>query len=180
MQYDVAAKVTDEEVVYPFIPLMSGGEEVIDEIEGRIYGSERLNPEEKGDILTAMAVFAGLKDKELARALIDRRRDIMIQSAAYEIIKEEGLREGIEKGLKESLQRGLKQGLEQGLQRGLQQGFRDSILQVLEEKFELIPSKVIKMIGEVDDPNVLRAILRATLKSSSLEELEEKIKAVLG
>jgi len=88
----------------------------------------------------------------------------MIQSVAYEIIKEEGLREGIK----------------EGLQQGLQRGFRDSILQVLEEKFSIVPSRVIRAIGQVEEPEVLKVMLRAALKSSSLEEFEEKIKAISG
>ncbi|MCD6508503.1 hypothetical protein J7M22_18025 [Candidatus Poribacteria bacterium] len=159
-----AVDYLNEEAVYPFIPLMRGGEKLVDEVEEKIYESEELTTEEKGDILTAMAIFAGLKDKGMTRSLIERRRDIMIQSVAYEMIKEEGLREGIK----------------EGLQQGLQRGFRDSILQVLEEKFSIVPSRVIRAIGQVEEPEVLKVMLRAALKSSSLEEFEEKIKAISG
>ncbi len=43
----------------------------------------------KADLLTAMAIFAGFKDKGLAVKLINRRRNIMTQSPTYEILMEE-------------------------------------------------------------------------------------------
>jgi hypothetical protein len=57
--------------------------------EKRIYASE-FPMEEKADLLTALPIFAGLKDQELTRKLVQRRRDIMIESYGYEIIKQEG------------------------------------------------------------------------------------------
>ena len=92
----------------------------------------------------------------------------MIQSAAYEIIKREGFKEGIEYGMKE------------GLEQGLQQGLRDSIFQTLEVRFGVIPSKVISRIERITDPETLRSIHREALKSSSIEEFEEKMEKMLG
>jgi len=59
-----------------------------------------------------MAIFAGIKDRELTTWLIERRRDIMIQSVAYEIIKEEGIKEGIREGRLEGLRDAISLGLE--------------------------------------------------------------------
>jgi hypothetical protein len=97
----------DEILLYPFLPLMNGGEDIIEEIEKRIYESSDLKMIDKADLLTAMAIFAGLKSKDLAVRLIERRRDIMIQSAAYEIIKEEGLKEGLKEGIYQTIAMGL-------------------------------------------------------------------------
>ncbi|MCL0101049.1 hypothetical protein M1N68_00120 [Peptococcaceae bacterium] len=49
-----------------------------------------MNREEKADLLTGMMILAGLVSKDLARELQERRRDIIIELAAYELIKEEG------------------------------------------------------------------------------------------
>jgi hypothetical protein len=75
------------------------------------------------DILTVMAILSGLVSKKLPQLLVSKRRDIMIESAAYDIIKEEGLREGREEGLKQGLQEG--------------------ILEILEIRFNVVPSFII-------------------------------------
>jgi hypothetical protein len=41
----------------------------------------------KAGILTSMAILSGLVSAELPARLIARRKDIMIESAAYEIIE---------------------------------------------------------------------------------------------
>ena len=74
--------------LYPFLPLMEGGKDFIDEAEKGIYEGEG-SREYKSDLLTGMAIFGGLVSEEIPMKLIQRRRDIMIESAAYEIIKRE-------------------------------------------------------------------------------------------
>ena len=85
--------------VMPLIPLMKGGLDLVLKAENRIYYEESLSIDAKGDLLTALSIFTGLKDKKLTKNLISRRRDIMIESAAYEIIKKEGKEEGLQEGI---------------------------------------------------------------------------------
>jgi hypothetical protein len=77
----------------PFVPLMKGGEAALDEAEALIYGSERSRPE-KADMLTSMAILSGLVSADMPAKLVSRRKDIMMESAAYDIIKREGIVEG--------------------------------------------------------------------------------------
>ena len=145
--------------LYPFLPVMRGGEEVVREAEEEIYRSE-LSMSEKADLLTAMAIFAGLKSREMAMELVRRRRDIMIQSAAYEIIKEEGIREGI------------KQGIQQGLQQGLQEGLREAIESLLKVKFGVEGTRLMERLKEDTPVERLRALKNAVEVAKSLEEIE--------
>ena len=69
----------------------------------------------------------------------------MIESAAYEIIKQDGFREG--------MMQGLDQGLQQGLDQGLQQGIRQSIKRLLLNGFK--PDEVVKLL-EVDKKTVMQ------------------------
>jgi predicted transposase YdaD len=154
-----AENYMDEIYLYPFIPLMEQGEDLLDRAETRIYDNVEMNMEKKGDLLTAMAIFAGLKDKGLAVNLIKRRRDIMRQSAAYEVIKEEGLKEGI--------------------QQGMQQGIRQSLLDMLEIKFETVPLRLVKAINDITDAEILRMLHRHAMKCSSTEEFEEKMRLII-
>lgn len=155
-----AREYLDEMALYPFLPLMEGGAEVIQEAEERIYATQELDGEGKGDLLTAMAIFAGLKDKALARNLIRRRRDLMIQSAAYALIKEEGLKEG--------------------LQQGLQRGMQELLLETLEEKFETVLLRLIKAIHEIVDAEALKILHRQVLRCGSVLEFEERMQSVVS
>ena len=85
--------------VQPFIPLMKGGLTHVLDAERKIYNENGISQAEKGDLLTALTVFMGLKDKSLMQELINRRRDIMIESPAIEIFKEEGRLEGRLEGM---------------------------------------------------------------------------------
>lgn len=138
--------------LYPFIALTRGGELVLEEAENRLYSDTSISIEKKADLLTAMAIFAGLKDEELARKLIERRRDIMIQSAAYRIIKEEGLREG------------------------MREGIREMVLEALNERFGEIPSDISKTVNLIEDRNILRQLLRFVIRCGSLDEFRDKVK----
>lgn len=82
----------------PFVPLMKSGPESLDEAESLIYGSERARPQ-KADMLTSMAILSGLVSTDMPARLIARRKDIIMESAAYDIIKKEGIAEGKKEGI---------------------------------------------------------------------------------
>ena len=131
-----------------------------------------------------MAILAGLKNKEIAKKLIERRRDIMIESAAYEIIKKEGFEEGYhkgkEEGLKEGILKGKEEGFKEGILKGIEEGIREGLLKGIEiglevrfgaEGLTLYP--IIKKIKNVD---VLEAISEAIKTAKSLKEIEKLCK----
>lgn len=148
----------------PLIPLMEGAdEEVVFTAEKRIYEAN-LEKHEKADLLTAMAIFAGLKDKELTLKLVKRRRDIMIESYAYEIIKQEGFEEGRVEGRVE--------GREEGeLIRG-----RKSIVDVLEVLYNQLPSDVVEEINKIDDIEVLESLHKKALRLKDIDEFKTILK----
>jgi len=140
--------------LYPFVPVMRSEERDIIAAEEEIYNS-RLERGIKADLLTALAIFSGFRGQEMVRELIRRRRDIMIESPAYEIIKEEGIREG------------------------LQQGMRQMLLETLEVKFETVPLRLMRQINEIQDTEALKMLHRQALKSSSIEEFQEKMRLIV-
>lgn len=98
---DFVASLGENEVeLLPFVPLMDGGLELIEMIEDRIYTSNR-DRDEKADLLTAMAIFSSLRKQSIMQLLLNRRKDIMIESPAYAYIKEEGRKEGQKEGILE-------------------------------------------------------------------------------
>lgn len=141
----------NEIYLYPFLPLMKHGEGLLERAETEIYQNTEISMEKKSDLLTAMAIFSGLKDKELAIWLIGRRRDIMRQSAAYDIIKEEGLKEGRKEGL------------------------YDSILFGLELKFGTDGLALMEKVRKIESFEKLEIIKEAIKIASKIEEVEKLI-----
>ena len=96
---DAAAVVAGPTIcLLPFVPLMRGGLALTAEADRLIYAID-LPRGDKADMLTGMAILSGLVSGELAARLVGQRRDIMIESVAYELIKQEGRQEGRQEGL---------------------------------------------------------------------------------
>jgi predicted transposase YdaD len=157
------------ECLLGFIPLMENGAECMEEAEKRIYES-RLPRSARADILTGMAILGGLKFRDLPRLLIEKRRDIMIESHAYEIIRNEGYAEGIEKGMQQGIQQGMQQGIQQGLRQGVHQGLLTAIKLGLELKFGTEGLKLFPEIKKIEDTDMLEVLSEAIKVVNSLDE----------
>ena len=96
----------------------------------------------------------------VVRRLLERRRDIMIESPAYEIIKEEGLREGIQQGMLEEA--------------------REMVLEALSVKFGVLPIDLIEEIKGIQLREVLKQLLRAAMTVESLDQFREQLGRVKG
>ena len=115
----------------------------------------------------------------------------MIESAAYELIKEEGriegLREGLEKGLREGLERGRAEGLHEGLEKGRAEGLREGlekgraeglregILLGLELKFGAEGLRAFKAVRRIEDVKLLEALYHALRDVNSVEAFERLV-----
>ena len=166
--YEMDAKEIIKDNIFclmPFVPLMKHGQEMVEKADAAVYESA-LPRNDKADILTIMAILSGLVSKKLPQLLVSKRRDIMIESATYDIIKEEGLREGREKGLQEGILEGRKEGLQEG------------ILEILEIRFNVVPESIAKYIQSIENLDILRILRRNSLKVSSLEEMKILLKQI--
>ena len=139
--------------------VMKGGSQAVWEAERTIYESA-LPVEDKADLLTAMAIFAGLKSEALTRKLVERRQDIMIESAAYDIIKEDGIKEG--------------------LQQGILQKAREDVIENLEVRFDVVSRSIMKSINEIDDPSVLKMLHKKAATVDSLETFNKVMERVIS
>ena len=165
--YEIEAKEILEsgpECLLAFVPLMKGGEGLVEEAERRIYGSG-MSRKAKADLLTGMAILGGLVSEEIPRKMLERRRDIMIESAGYELIK----REGYEEGLKVGMQKGLEQGIEQGIQQGLLKAIELG----LKLKFGIEGLRVYSEIKKIKDVDMLEVISEAIESAGSVEEIRK-------
>ena len=156
-----------QKCLYPFVPLMQGGQQLIDKAEKEIYEGEE-SREYKADLLTGMAILGGLISRDIPLKLIQKRRDIMIQSAAYDIIKQEGYEEGKEYGF------------QQGVQQGIILEAQDMLLEAIEERFEIVPQSITQKIQQINSKKILESLFRIALRVHSLEEFDAKLKMALN
>ena len=158
-----AAPVVQTPIVnlLPFVPVMRGGVELTDTAERLVYESP-LPRSDKADMLTGMAFLAGLVSKELTQHLILRRRDLMIRSAAYEIIKD------IER----------KEGEAYGEVKGEAKGLAEAVLDAL--VIRLNPTiasyrQLEKRVLALTDPERLRGLHRAAILANDVAEFEQAL-----
>jgi hypothetical protein len=140
--------------LFPFVPLMKGGRQYVDEADQRIYASGK-DRREKADMLTSMAILSGLVSKDLPAMLIARRRDIMIESAAYDLIKKEGVQEGI--------------------QEGKTFGIRQSLTILIESKFGKDSAQILERLEAISDTDRLLGMFRVIHHARNAEELLARI-----
>lgn len=153
----------------PFIPLMKDGKRYILQAEDGICGSD-IHQIDKADMITIMAILSGLVSRELPGEILSRRRNLMIESVAYEILKEEGYRNGWEKGLERGLEKGIEKGMEQGIEQGLEQGIEQGIEKGLERSIRKMMLKGFKPqeIAEILDVAIGK-VLKITDFSTSAD-----------
>lgn len=136
----------------PFVPLMKNGEALLNEADDLIYGSERPR-NQKADLLTSMAILSGLVSERLPTELINRRKDIMIESAAYDIIKQDGIQEGMVLDAREML------------------------FEVIQARFGAVPDDIAGMAARISDRETLRSMLRKAIVCEDIQSLRETISA---
>jgi predicted transposase YdaD len=154
----------------PFIPVMKSASRAVWEAERRIYTS-RLPVAEKADLLTAMTIFAGLTNTQLARQLVERRRDLMIQSAAYDMIKQEGFDEGI--------QRGNQQGFQRGMQHGQLERAKKAVADALEARLNIVPLDVVTALKPIEDVQILEELHRKAVTVEDMQEFRSLLQQIL-
>ncbi len=141
---------------------MKNGEDLLSEADNLIYGSERTKIE-KADLLTSMAILSGIVSDNLPAKLINRRKDIMIESAAYDIIKKDGIQEGMQKGIQE------------GMQKGMILEAREMLMEAIQARFEIVPDDVSAMVTRISDRNILKAMLKHAIMCQNVDALREKL-----
>jgi hypothetical protein len=64
-----------------------------------------------------------------------------------------------------------------GIEKGILQNAREDVMEVLEVRFESVPSSLAERIQGLDDPTFLRALHRRAITVGSLAEFEQVLSA---
>jgi len=62
-----------------------------------------------------------------------------------------------------------------GIQKGMMTRCREDIIDILEIRFDIVPSPLIEMINKIDDINQLKNLLKQAVTIPSLEDFQELI-----
>ena len=111
---------------------------------------------------------------------LDELKHIIVHS--YFQQKEGELMTLAEQLRREGHQRGLQQGLEKGLQQGLEKGqledARDSILDILEARFNTAPQEIVETLKAINDISVLKQLRKKAAVTEGLEEFKKMVRKI--
>ena len=90
-----------------------------------------------------------------------------------EVAHEKGKNEGIEEGRSLGIEEGKSLGIEEGEVLGMKKGLRDTLKELIVDKYDNIPERVLDKIDEIDKINILKTLFSKALKCDTLEKFEK-------
>ncbi len=84
-----------------------------------------------------------------------------------------------EKGMEEGEMLGLQKGKALGLQEGRTQGMVEMVIEVLVERFGIIPVRLSEQIRGIHNQDALKGLFHQSLKCPTLEEFETILQQML-
>jgi hypothetical protein len=75
---------------------------------------------------------------------------------------------------------GMEKGIQQGVERGILQKAREDVVEILEVRFEVVPGSIVKTINGIDDPSVLKILLKKAATVDSMEEFKRVMEQVMS
>lgn len=91
----------------------------------------------------------------------------MIESAGYHLIKQDGILEGIQ------------QGIQQGVQQGQLISSREALMDMLIERFDIVPQHLLQSINQLDNLLTLKVLRKNALKAPSIESFENDMNRII-
>lgn len=164
--WELSAEVLKQpgvEGMLPLLPLMKGGSErqAIEEMIASLGAAG------KQDLLPLGYAFAALVldsegERDWLRRRFDMLKDILEESWAYQ----------------EIVQKGLEKGIEQGIEKGKLEALRQTIVDVVEERFPEIIALTKKQVNAIEDPALLRRLNVKMSIAQTTHEAEQSLTAL--
>jgi hypothetical protein len=73
---------------------------------------------------------------------------------------------------------GKAEGIEEGIEQGILQNARDSVIEVLETRFGLVPSSIVEVVNQLDESAVLKRLHKRAIAIPSVAEFEEVLSSI--
>ncbi len=106
---------------------------------------------------------------DIVKDSLSAKQGEMVMTLAEKLRKE-----GFEKGI----QQGVQQGIQQGVQQGIQQGLIEGIEVAVSLKFAADAFKIVPLINQIKDTNLLKAVKSAVVTAKTADELIMIIKSL--
>ena len=71
-------------------------------------------------------------------------------------------------------------GIKKGIQQGIQQSAREAVIDILEVHFDVVPGSIVKTINGIDDPSVLKMLLKKAATVDSLDGFKRVMERVMS
>jgi predicted transposase YdaD len=136
-------------------------------VENVIKEIKKANPKDRKELFTLFLEISKIRNN------IEEEIKMYIRQEDFEMpITIEWTWEELESypGIGKALKTGKEKFIKEGLQQGLQQGLKDSILEILELKFGVLPEDVKAKINSTDDIEVLKEMRKKAILIQSLDE----------
>ena len=137
-------------------------------------------------------IFKLLKELSAKDTGMEYLRTVLVYlSKSTEKINKEGIKEALEKAFpseggkimptiaEEWIKEGFEKGIQQGMLQGMLQTARDNVFEILEVRFEAVPQSSLKRLKEINDPDILKMLLKKALRSSSMDEFRKTMDMIL-
>jgi hypothetical protein len=151
----------------PLVVLTNDARPRIPELIARVdqhITAEGVNNATRDVLLLSCYLLLGLRYNEEEATLAFSRVSTMRESTTYQKI----MREGFEIGREE----GRKSGREEGREIGREEALQQTLLEILRERFGSVPEPVEQTILALHNEQRLRAIIRQSIRATSLDELQ--------
>ena len=70
--------------------------------------------------------------------------------------------------------------MQQGMQQGLQHGAGEAVIDILEVHFDVVPGSIVKTINGIDNPSILKMLLKKAATVDSLEVFKRVMERVVS
>jgi len=112
--------------------------------------------------------YADLSEEEVVRyrtRYLSGKGEIM---GLVSVLKEEGRQEGIQ------------QGMQQGMQQGIVKNAQEDVIDILKTRFGVVPGSIVEIIKGIDDPSLLKIVLKQVVIVGSLEEVKQVLEKAMS
>ncbi|GAX40209.1 hypothetical protein NIES4075_11720 [Tolypothrix sp. NIES-4075] len=73
---------------------------------------------------------------------------------------------------------GIQEGIQEGIEQGILQNARDSVIEVLETRFGLVPSSIVEVVNQIQESAVLKRLLKRAIAIPSVAEFEQLLSSI--
>lgn len=67
-----------------------------------------------------------------------------------------------------------------GIQKGMIQTGRESVIEVLETRFEVVPQSIVEIVNEIDNLSMLKTLLKQAVTVGTLEEFQQVMNRIMS